>query len=140
MIGVTEDEIGESMADRLGFLMELRRALETAGVSTPIHVFGGLDPLMTPLYFWAGADVFDGLSWIRYAYEGGRFLYAKSFVTTEYPESPVWSAYGMMRQRNIRALTDLQISMQKFLTTGDPKEFGDVGEKLRISWAKCHTN
>lgn len=140
MIGVTEDEIGESMVERLAFLVELRLALDEARLATPIHVFGGLDPLMTPLYFWAGADVFDGLSWIRYAYEDGKSLYAKSFVTTEYPDQPVWDAYWNLRRRNIRILTDLQISMQQFLSTKDPKVFGSVGEKLRSTWDRCRTN
>ena len=118
MIGVTEDEIGESMAERLTFLTELRNALEQAGLATPIHVFGGLDPLMTPLYFWAGADVFDGLSWLRYAYGDGQSLYAKGFVATEYPVKPMWEAYWELRRRNISALTDLQFPCRNSFPPG----------------------
>ena len=57
VIGVTEKELGETLLDRL--------------VESPIHVFGSLDPILTPLYFMAGAEIFDGLSWLRYAYVDG---------------------------------------------------------------------
>ena len=71
IIGVTEREIGESVLDRLVAISQLRRQLERVKVSAPIHVFGGLDPLHTPLYFAAGAELFDGLGWLRYAYREG---------------------------------------------------------------------
>ncbi|MDW3181367.1 hypothetical protein [Roseobacter sp.] len=67
----TEKEIGASTKDRLTFLAAFRDLLDEAGMETAIHVFGGLDPLMTPLYFLAGADVFDGLSWLGYAFKMG---------------------------------------------------------------------
>lgn len=137
MIGVTEDEIGESMAERVAFLSNLRSLLDNAGLDIPIHVFGGLDPLMTPLYFWAGADVFDGLSWLRYAYAHGRSLYAKSFVSSEYPRDLAPEAYGEMRRRNIRALTDLQVNMQQFLVSQDATVFGSVADSLEASWGHC---
>ena len=71
IVGVTEREIGESVLDRLVRIAQLRNMLNTAGVSHPIHILGGLDPLFTPLYFAAGAEIFDGLGWLRYAYREG---------------------------------------------------------------------
>jgi hypothetical protein len=71
VIGVTELEIGESVLDRLININRLRRRLDDSGVESPIHIFGGLDPLYTPLYFAAGAELFDGLGWLRYAYREG---------------------------------------------------------------------
>ena len=71
IIGVTEREIGESVLDRLVAISQLRQKLDSVQVPSPIHVFGGLDPLHTPLYFAAGAEVFDGLGWLRYAYREG---------------------------------------------------------------------
>ena len=44
----------------------------------PIHVWGGLDPISTPLYFFAGADIFDGVSWLRYAYYNGVAICSES--------------------------------------------------------------
>ncbi len=134
MIGVTEDEIGPSMTARLTFLSQLRTTLEDAGLEIPIHVFGGLEPIMTPLYFWAGGDVFDGLSWLRYAYADGRSLYAKSVVASDYPNDLSPDAYQEMRRRNVRALTDLQIAMQQYLLKHDVAVFGPVAQRLTATW------
>lgn len=71
VIGVTEKELGKSLVDRLVALARLRSVLDGAGVTAPIHVFGALDPLISPLYFMVGGEIFDGLSWIRYAYFNG---------------------------------------------------------------------
>ncbi len=135
MIGVTEDEIGPSMTARLKFLLRLRSILNDAGLDIPIHVFGGLEPVMTPLYFWAGADVFDGLSWLRYAYADGRSVYAKSIVASDYPNDLAPNAYREMRRRNVRALTDLQISMQQFLIKQDVAAFGPIAHHLSATWS-----
>ncbi|BBG00362.1 hypothetical protein C8E95_5570 [Pseudonocardia autotrophica] len=71
VVGFTEKELGDSYLARLCTLARLRIVLDEAGVDAPIHLFGALDPLLTPLYFSAGAEIFDGLSWMRYAYIGG---------------------------------------------------------------------
>lgn len=69
VIGVTEKELGRSLLDRLVTLAKLRELLDRYGCADlPIHVFGCLDPVLTPLYFMAGGEIFDGLSWLRYAY------------------------------------------------------------------------
>ncbi len=69
MVGVTEKELGGTLLDRVLCLARLRRLLDSSGSAVvPLHIFGALDPVMTPLYFMAGAEVFDGLSWLRYAY------------------------------------------------------------------------
>lgn len=71
VIGITEREIGQTVMDRLENIARLRRSLDEKGVKSPIHIFGGLDPLYTPLYFAAGGELFDGLGWLRYTYRGG---------------------------------------------------------------------
>lgn len=71
IVGVTEKELGDTILSRLTSLAHLRECLAQANVDAPIHVFGGLDPLMTPLYFAAGGEIFDGLSWLRYAFRDG---------------------------------------------------------------------
>lgn len=73
-VGVTEKQLGDTISDRLVALATLHQHLDRASGDEPppaIHVFGGLDPLYTPLYFAAGAEVFDGLGWLRYAYRDG---------------------------------------------------------------------
>lgn len=71
VIGVTEKDLGADLLDRLRRVAQLRTALNRAGIKAPIHVWGGLDPILTPLYFFAGAEIFDGLSWLRYAFVDG---------------------------------------------------------------------
>jgi hypothetical protein len=71
VVGVTEHELGDTLLKRVIAVMELRDLLTRAGHRMPIHVFGALDPLYVPLYFAAGADIFDGLTWLRYAYWHG---------------------------------------------------------------------
>ena len=66
VIGVTEKEVGNSILNRMKNIAQLRRALDKAGLETPIHVFGSLDTVTTPMYFLAGADIFDGLTWLRF--------------------------------------------------------------------------
>ncbi len=70
-IGVVEKELGENLLDRLVMVAKLRQALTEREITLPIHIWGGLDPIATPLYFFAGADIFDGVSWLRYAYHNG---------------------------------------------------------------------
>ena len=78
IIGVTEKEIGDSVLDRLVNIARLRRHLDEAGVESPIHIFGGLDPLYTPLYVAAGGELFDGLGWLRYVYREGIAMHRDS--------------------------------------------------------------
>jgi hypothetical protein len=69
VVGVTEKELGRTLLDRLVALAGLRDLLDRSGCEErPIHVFGCLDPVLTPLYFMAGGEIFDGLSWLRYAF------------------------------------------------------------------------
>jgi hypothetical protein len=71
VIGVTEKELGTDMLKRLKRVARLRKGLDDAGITVPIHIWGGLDPVMTPLFFFAGAEIFDGVSWLRYAFKNG---------------------------------------------------------------------
>ncbi len=97
VIGVTEKEIGSSLAQRVRFIRDLRHLLEAAGSNTPIHVLGSLDFITTPLYFMAGADIFDGVTWARYAMRDGVCCY---LANTEYLKYPVERS-----ERELRALS-----------------------------------
>jgi hypothetical protein len=79
VIGVTEKEIGSSIFDRMRNIAALRNALNKTGLETPIHVFGSLDTVTTPMYFLAGADIFDGLTWLRFAFHEGYTVYKQNF-------------------------------------------------------------
>ncbi|MGK3985113.1 hypothetical protein WME99_18840 [Sorangium sp. So ce136] len=78
-IGVTEKELGSSLLQRMQRLAELRLNLDAAGISAPIQVFGALDPVTSCMYFIAGAEIFDGLTWLRYAYHEGMCVYRANY-------------------------------------------------------------
>jgi len=71
IIGVTEKELGNSISDRIMNLKTIRSALDRVGSTSPIHIFGNLDPLTSVLYFVNGAEIFDGLTWLRYGFHNG---------------------------------------------------------------------
>jgi hypothetical protein len=79
VIGVTEKELGSSVLDRMQRIAELRLILDGAGNDAPIQVFGALDPLSACLYFISGAEIFDGLTWLRYAYLNGMCVYRANY-------------------------------------------------------------
>lgn len=67
-IGFVEEELGDSLSERAGTIARVRTNLRRLGLDQPIHVFGCLDPMTVPIYFAAGADVFDGLEWLRWSF------------------------------------------------------------------------
>ena len=124
VIGVTEKELGTSLLQRMLNVARLRRALTTAGLETPLHVFGSLDTVLPPLYFLAGADIFDGLAWLRYAFCEGQTVYTMSHAAQCFaaatPDSDallqIWSA-------NYFELIRLQESMREFAQSGRYSSF-----------------
>jgi hypothetical protein len=120
VVGVTEKELGGKMLDRMAQVSKLRRAMDDAGVSAPIHVFGALDPLSVCLYFLAGAEVFDGLTWIRYAYDDGRCVYNHNAGVLRYGLTVgTDSIKAAIMKDNYYALVKLQQRLRVFASTGD---------------------
>lgn len=84
-IGITEKEIGVTQQIRMTNIACIRKALNEAGLGDkPIHIFGSLDTISTPLYFVAGADIFDGLTWLRFAYHDGMTIYRQNFAALRF--------------------------------------------------------
>ena len=76
ILGITEKELGDSMIERMDNIARIRLALDDAGLQrVAMHIFGGLDPITVSLYFLAGAEIFDGLTWLRFGFNGGAALY-----------------------------------------------------------------
>jgi hypothetical protein len=123
VIGVTEKEIGTSMLERMKNIGLLRLALSKAGLEMPVHVFGSLDPVTTPMYFLAGADIFDGLTWLRFAYQDGRTLYKQNYGATIGLSIKAHVLDGICWDNNYRYLQELQLEMRRFLNTEDFKTF-----------------
>jgi hypothetical protein len=97
-------------------IARLRIALTKAGLNTPIHVFGSLDPLSTPLYFVAGADIFDGLTWLRFGYCDGRSLYRQNFgALTLGVNTKAHMIDARCWFSNYYYLKDLELEMRRFL-------------------------
>jgi hypothetical protein len=84
IVGVTEKELGPSMLDRMVRIAKLRRSMDEVDIQIPIHVFGALDPISVCLYFISGAEIFDGLTWIRYTFNEGQCVYTHNVGALKY--------------------------------------------------------
>jgi hypothetical protein len=126
VVGVTEKELGHTIIERASTLASLRRMLDSQGVAAPIHVFGALDPLVVTLYFAVGAELFDGLSWLRYGiYEGiGTYRDAAAILHGDY-ESPedVRRATGQLRY--LAALSEQKRALRRFAASNG--DFATLG-------------
>jgi hypothetical protein len=75
-------------------------------------------------YFLCGADIFDGLAWLRYVLDDGLALYPSTAnIITEkwnYSEQELAKFYGI---QNIQTLNRLTRSMVKFCKTRRIEEF-----------------
>lgn len=143
-IGVTEHELGGSLLKRVEAVMQLRELLKRAKLDTPIHIFGALDPLYVPLYFAAGADIFDGLTWLRYAYWHGLAVHREQGGLLD----GLLEAREDVRRRvvlthNLNFLGQLQTKLQRFVQDGNWDVFSDgfirteaggLGESLRDAY------
>jgi hypothetical protein len=120
VLGVTDKELGVTVLDRMLAVARLRTGLRAKGVELPIHVFGSLDPVITPLYFLAGADIFDGLGWLRFGYSGGRADYWHMWGAREVGiDVPPFDTRANMMASNLFYLTELRGQMEAFVATGD---------------------
>lgn len=127
VVGFTEKELGDSLLDRLCTLAGLRAVLDGAGVSAPIHLFGALDPMLSPLYFAAGAEIFDGLSWLKYVYLDGLAVHpdAGSLLRGETDDRQRLRE-GKRVMLNLGGLSELRRRMERYAKSGSTtfEEFG----------------
>lgn len=127
IIGFTEKELGDSIIDRMVNIARIREGMDSAGLKVPIHIFGSLDTVTTPLYFFAGADIFDGLSWLRFMYHSCDTMYRDSYGPKIF--SPATSYYKIWVQsiyHNHSYLIQLENNLKKFVST-DYKNFSLFG-------------
>lgn len=131
IIGVTEKEIGTSIFDRMENLARLRIGLRKAGLNTPIHVFGSLDTVSTPMYFLAGADIFDGLTWLRFAYREGLTIYKQNYGALKLGiRERSYLVDGRCWFDNYAYLGEMELEMRRFLKAGDFRSFKYHREEL----------
>ena len=140
VIGLTEKELGKSMLDRMVQIARLRTAMDTADVSVPIHIFGALDPVSVGLYYIAGAEIFDGLTWIRYGYDDGRCLYLHNLGALRYG---LQISDDAVRSRalagNYYALQELQRRLRDFEATKKWNKLEPHGQYLEDAWDSLQT-
>jgi hypothetical protein len=109
IVAVTEKELGDTLLERVCKVTQLRKVLDEASVSAPLHVFGGLDPLLTPLYTAAGAEIVDGVGWLRYAYLEDTAHHIESRAVLDLDlDSPVRVRLFTTINRNLQYLRDLK--------------------------------
>ncbi len=128
VIGFTEKELGYSIFNRMYNIKRVREALSRIGLDTPIHIFGSLDTISTPLYFLAGADIFDGLTWLRYSYSFGHAVYTRNAAAIKYTlrmndddiDARIW-------YENYQEMLNLEYSMRRHIREGTFECFGDHG-------------
>lgn len=134
IIGVTEKEIGNSILARMQNIARLRNALHKAGIEIPIHVFGSLDTVTTPLYFLAGADVFDGLTWLRFAFHDGQTLYKQNYGALHLGvKTRAHVIDGRCWNNNYYYINKLELQMRRFLNEGDFNSFKFHAEHFRAA-------
>ncbi len=132
VIGVTEKEIGASVFERMKNIALLRKALSAAGLDLPIHIFGSLDTITTLLYFVSGADIFDGLTWLRYAYHQGQTIYRQSYGALNLPaktrsDSVDPNCWNM----NLGYLKEMELDMRRFLSSHEFSSFRFHGDAIK---------
>lgn len=117
IIGVTEKDLGTNLIDRIKRVATLRRKLDEAEISAPIHIWGGLDPITSPLFFFAGAEIFDGIGWLRYAYHNGVAAYRGNYTVMKQPgvtaTRQMNHAYASMDNRS--AMEELESALQQWV-------------------------
>lgn len=74
ILGLAEKELGSSLLERCTNIVKIREELSKR-IEIPIHIFGCLDPLSIISYSICGADIFDGLSWLKYTFHNDIALY-----------------------------------------------------------------
>lgn len=115
ILGLTEKELGTSLLKRCQNLLKIRVALNTKNLTTPIHIFGCLDPLSVISYFLSGADIFDGTLWLKFSFHENIAIYVNNhpFLKGSWSESDSSvkaSAYVL----NLNELTHLMYHMRRF--------------------------
>lgn len=139
VIGVAEKDLGEAFRERVRAVIQLRKLLDESGFEeTPLHLFGSLDPVLSPLYFAAGADIFDGLTWLRYAYHDGIGSYSEAVSIIDGDLSRPTEARRLARRRkNLEFLRTLQDKMRILANTHDWGDLGALGERIEQVWKQA---
>jgi hypothetical protein len=136
IIGFTEHELDNKIIGRMEKIATVRKMLDEAGLKIPIHVFGSLDSLTTVLYFLSGAEIFDGLTWLRFGFHNGQTIYRQNYGAISGENGILKSArelsHGMWKD-NYYYLEHLRDQMRNYARTGDCKSFGYIAASVQAA-------
>lgn len=87
------------------------------------------------MYFVAGADIFDGLTWLRYGFKDGNTMYRWNYgalvlgvgAKAHVIESRCWF-------NNYYYINDMQLEMRRFLNTGSFSSFKHHGSVIEAAY------
>lgn len=131
ILGFVEQELGNTLHDRCCTLLQTRLLLSDEGIESPIHVFGSLDPLRSILFFMCGADIFDGLSWLRYKFVNGIGQYkAQNGLLDGDLTTRVEDLERRYRINNLTMFRDLQNEMSSFAESHDFEDLKTIGQHI----------
>ena len=119
ILGITAREAGDSLIQRCRTVVMLRDALDDAGLNIPIHVFGAITPQEILTYFFCGADVFDGLNWLRLSFGEADpiAIGATAFERSNWRLTD-WELHSAAWTSNLRTLYRLQTALQRYCSNG----------------------
>jgi queuine/archaeosine tRNA-ribosyltransferase len=135
IVGATEKEIGNSILSRMVNVAKLRQEVDRHHKDLPIHIFGSLDTISTYLYFLAGADIFDGLTWLRYAFSDGDTIYRHAFGAMTLPISTNSDIVeGRCWSHNYQYMQQMRLNMRKFIADERFEHFGKHHGLIRSAY------
>ena len=128
VIGVTAREIGFSFLTRCRSIVTLRAILDKAQLEIPIHIFGAIRPFEVLTYFLCGADIFDGLNWLRFEFRHGSDIPIDSLAWEhmqwkEPDEALKWNSWS----NNLDFMYRLQQAMREYANS---TAFDDLAGKF----------
>lgn len=125
VLGVTEKELGASVLERCKNVARLRSLLNSSGCEIPIHLFGCFEPSTAALMCSCGADIFDGLTWTRFAVKNDSLVYTGSvpFMDGTWSKSEVAIRVDAA-SRHLSRMTDLMLGLRSFARNHD---YGQLG-------------
>jgi len=126
VLGITEKELGRTLIERMTAIALVRKELNRLDRNIPIHVFGSLDPISTSLFFISGADIFDGLTWLRYGYEKGNAFYLHNLAARKgFHNLTEESLRLKIAISNLAELDNLQVQLETYAHSHDVATFAD---------------
>lgn len=136
VIGVTEHELDHRIIGRMEKLANIRRILDQNEVAIPIHVFGSLDSLSTVLYFVSGAEIFDGLTWLRFGFHNGQTIYRQNYGAVCGENGILKNARELshaMWKDNYYYLESLRDQMRNYVRSNDCRSFEHIGANVEAA-------